>query len=358
MSTKTSRKQESPLAVTFGEHVKELRTRLMWVGLVFLVLSSVAYYFREPLIDIVTKPLGDQQLVYLTPAGGFSFIFSVTMYAAMVVTAPFLIFQIYRFVKPALPKRARKYSIQVFTAAVVLMLTGVLFGYFFAVPAALKFLTTFAGDVVAPNLTADSYLNFFMAYIAGLGILFQLPLLLIFWNWISPLKPGQLLKSQRFVIAGAFVAAALITPTPDAFNQCMVAAPIIMVYQLGAVTVYMTNKRARKRAARAAAIVKSVTSHTAAPTVPRQQSRPAMPVNHAPKLAAHPKRVVPSTPKPAVTRPQASVRRPGRSLDMVRPQHPSHAQRSVAARQISPVKRTPSPQLRRSLDGISRASQA
>lgn len=332
MSTKTSRKKETSLAVTFGEHVKELRTRLMWVGLVFLVLSSVAYYFRAPLIEIVRRPLGNQQLVYLTPAGGFSFIFSVTMYAAMVVTAPFLVYQIYRFVKPALPKRARRYSIQVFTAAVVLMLTGVLFGYFFAVPAALKFLTTFAGDVVAPNLTADSYLNFFMAYIAGLGILFQLPLLLIFWNWISPLKPGQLLKSQRFVIAGSFVAAALITPTPDAFNQCMVAAPIIVVYQLGAVTVYMTNKRARKRAARAAAIVKSVEHHkTPVQKVPRPQprdTRPKTPIAAAAHAVQAPKPVPHMSHPHSAPKPRAG----GRSLDMVRPSPQRTVQRMAPAR--------------------------
>lgn len=349
MSTTRNRKKDTVLAVTFGEHVKELRTRLMWVGLVFLVLSSIAYYFREPLIDIVRKPLGDQQLVYLTPAGGFSFIFSVTMYAAMVVTAPFLVYQIYRFVKPALPKRARKYSIQVFSAAVVLMLTGVMFGYFFAVPAALKFLTTFAGDVVAPNLTAESYLNFFMAYIAGLGILFQLPLLLIFWNWISPLKPGQLLKSQRFVIAGAFVAAALITPTPDAFNQCMVAAPIILVYQLGAITVFTTNKRARRRARRAEAIVKSVTSQ---PTPQQHVTQPAA------RAVKKPAPVPVATVQPVQHKPSVQMHRPARSMDMVRPQIHHQAQRSTPSRHISPPQRPTGPQMRRSLDGISRTSQA
>jgi hypothetical protein len=123
------------------------------------------------------------------------------------------------------------------------MIAGVCFGYFVAVPAALHFLTTFAGSYVEANLTADSYLNFIMAYVAGLGLLFQLPLLLIFWNWISPLSGKKLLSTERFIILFAFIAAAMITPTPDPTNQAMVAVPIILIYQIGIIAVMIVNRR-------------------------------------------------------------------------------------------------------------------
>jgi len=87
-----------------------------------------------------------------------------------------------------------------------------------------------------------------MAYVAGLGLLFQLPLILLFWNWISPIQKGGLLNSQRYVIAGSFIVAAMITPTPDAVNQAMVAGPIIVIYQLGVIAVFNMNRRARKTA--------------------------------------------------------------------------------------------------------------
>ncbi len=338
MSTKTSRKSErNVLATTFGEHIRELRTRLMLVGLVFFVLSIVAYSVRNQLVDIVRQPLGDQTLVYLTPAGGFSFIFSVTMYAALVVTAPYLIYQIYQFVKPTLPVNARRYSLPVFVVSILLMLAGVLFGYFVAVPAALNFLANFAGDLVIPNLTADSYLGFFMAYVAGLGLLFQLPLLLLFWNWIKPITPMQLLNSERFVIAGAFIVSAIITPTPDAFNQAMVAGPIILIYQFGAVAVLIINKSSKRKIARAQSSQKATRAVANEPSLkPVTQSTST----HRPTTKpSHTQAIAPTNQRK--TQPRRAV------MDVTGPVHRQ-------ARHQIPNRPLPSRSTHRSLDGISR----
>lgn len=347
MSTSKTRNKTKPTAATFAGHIRELRTRLMVTAVIFLVLSAVAYNFRDILIAIVRKPIGDEQLVYLTPAGGFSFIFSITLYAAMLVTAPILVQQVYQFVKPALPPMARRYSWQIFIASMLLMVAGVLFGYFFAVPAALQFLTTFAGDVVVPNLTAESYLNFFMAYIGGLGILFQLPLLLIFWNWLSPLGPKKLLGSERFVIAGSFIVAAMITPTPDMFNQAMVAAPIIVIYQLGALAVLVINKR-RKLPAKQPAETKTAKEAVAVPA--RSLVAPVS------------KQVAPAqaTVKPASS--SSSHRRPVRRiatpasrpvLAMSRPQRASAPTMQRVVRSSAATSGLPVRTVHRSIDGIS-----
>ena len=125
--------------LSFGDHIRELRSRIFWVAVLFLVTSAAAYQFRDILVHLVLSPLGDQKLIYLNPAGGFSFIFQITMYAGALVTAPFLIYQLYQFVMPALPRLARKFTPYVFLSASILMISGVGFGYFVAVPAALKF---------------------------------------------------------------------------------------------------------------------------------------------------------------------------------------------------------------------------
>lgn len=244
MSTKKYNKStHTPAVKPFADHLSELRGRLAWVALVFIIASALAYSIREPLVSIVLAPIGDQKLVYLTPAGGFSFIFQVTMYVGMLATAPIGIYHLYRFVSPALPGRMRSMSIRVVIVSTLLMLLGVGFGYFVAIPAALQFLTAFAGDFIEANLTADSYLSFVVAYVLGLGLLFQLPLLLVFWNWIQPFKPGGLLATQRYVLVGAFIAAAMITPTPDVLNQCLIAIPIIVIYQFGVLAVFMMNRK-------------------------------------------------------------------------------------------------------------------
>ncbi len=227
-------------AFTFSDHVRELRRRIAWVALIFLITSSVAYNYHDQLVQIVMAPLHGEKLVYLTPGGGFAFIFQITLYAGIIAAAPMFMYQLYKFVRPTLPTYAKRSAVSVACLAILLMIAGVGYGYFLAIPAALNFLSTFAGAEIIPNLTADSYLTFFLSYVGGLALLFQLPLLLIFWHWIHPMKPGGLLKSERFMVLFAFIAAAMITPTPDVVNQAMIAIPLIVIYQIGVVTVLVS----------------------------------------------------------------------------------------------------------------------
>lgn len=235
-------------AITLHDHIKELRNRFFVVAIIFVVASAVAYNYKDILIHYLLKPLGDEKLIYLNPAGGFSFIFQVTMYVGMAVAIPFLIYNLYRFVSPALPERARQHSALVMISSLVLLSIGVAFGYLIAIPGALQFLNNFADGYVIPSLTAESYLNFILAYTAGLGILFQLPLILLLIHWIHPLKPLGLLKFERWMILIAFVAAAMITPTPDIMNQLVIALPIILMYQLGFIAICISVAKAKKRA--------------------------------------------------------------------------------------------------------------
>lgn len=245
--TKKPSHREVKSQSSFSDHIAELRRRIFFILFIFIAASSLAYNYRDILLGIIMAPLEGAKLIYLTPGGGFNFMFQISMYAGLLAAAPMLIYQLYKFIRPALPKRAQRSSGTVVFVAFLLMLCGVAFGYFVAVPSALHFLSTFAGDAVTPNLTADSYLSFFLAYIAGLGVLFELPLLLLFLHWIHPMTPGSLLKSERFVILFSFVAAALITPTPDMLNQGMIAIPLILIYQLGVVAVLIAIRRDHKK---------------------------------------------------------------------------------------------------------------
>lgn len=234
---------------TIGEHLVELRTRLVIVSLFFLVASSLAYVVRDQLIGIVLAPIGHEKLIYLTPGGGFTFIFQIAIYTGLLLTAPLVTYQLYKFIAPALSQDTRKGTFRLLVSSTLLMIAGASFGYFVAIPGALRFLTEFASDYISTSLTADSYLNFVAAYVLGLGLMFQLPLLLILWNRVFPIKPGGLWKSQRFVIVGAFIAAAIITPTPDGVNQTLIALPIILMYQLGVIAVWSSNRKRKKTTA-------------------------------------------------------------------------------------------------------------
>lgn len=246
-TTPKSQPSREDVQQTFLEHIYELRTRLFWITVSLVVTSAVGFQYKDALVSFVMAPLHGEKLVYLTPGGGFSFIFTVCLYFGALLTIPVVVYHIYRFLQPVLGKTSRRLVAAILLLSAALALGGASFGYYVAVPAAIQFLTTFAGDAVTPNLTAESYLGFIVAYMLGLAALFQLPLLLYMFDHVRPFPPGALLPSQRFVIVGAVIAAALITPTPDIVNQMIVAGPIILIYQLGAIAVYVRHKVGRRR---------------------------------------------------------------------------------------------------------------
>lgn len=245
--SKSSSDSSPELPQTFTHHIRELRRRLFFIVATSILVGSLIYYYHDFFIKIVMEPLHGQKLVYLTPAGGFSFIFMVTFYATMLLILPFILYQIYAFIRPAIPRHTSMLSLKIGFAATVLMAAGATFGYMFAVPAGLDFLNNFAGDYVTASLTADSYLSFVLGYVLGIGALFELPLLLLFWHWIHPLTPKGLWNSERFVIVGAFIAAAILSPSPDALSQTIIAVPIIAVYQLGVIAVLVSIKKTKRQ---------------------------------------------------------------------------------------------------------------
>jgi len=263
------------------DHLRELRTRLFVVALAFIVGSSLAYVYRDQFIHVLLSPLKGQKLVYLNVAGGFNFIFLVSIYAGVAFVAPLLIQQLYQFLKPVLPAKVRKHSVRIFFSSLALLCGGVAFGYIYAIPGALKFLYTFAGDYVQASLTADSYLSFIIAYTLGLGLVFQLPLVLLFIHWIKPLKPKGLFRSERWVILLSFIVAAILTPTPDPLNQTIIALPIIIIYQFGVIAILMSIHGQKKKERKALKAAERARSKQA-----RQTPQPQVAVRPAPPQPA------------------------------------------------------------------------
>lgn len=287
--------------VTVKRHLRELQWRAMLVAAFFIIGACLAYYAQEWLIPALLDPLHGEKLVYLNPGGGFTFIFLVSIYAGIAFSFPILIQQLYSFLRPVLPEHARKKSPVIIISSFILLLAGIAFGYLIAVPNALEFLYGFADQYVEASLTADSYLNFVIAYTIGIGIVFQLPLLLLLVNSIKPLTPGGLMKSEKWVLLIAFIIAAIITPTPDPVNQAIIAGPVVVVYQIGVIAVLLSLLKAhnkKKREARKArslarreailedALEKDAETEAKAPT-PLAQPAPARPTTLASALHAH-----------------------------------------------------------------------
>jgi sec-independent protein translocase protein TatC len=232
---------------TFLEHLYELRKRLFWVVLTLVFTTAIGLEIKDQLISIVMAPLKGGKLVYLTPGGGFSFIFTLSFYFGILLTIPVITFQIYRFLQPMLQETSQKFIMSFIGISSALAAAGASLAYFLAIPGALGFLDGFAGKSIVPNLTADSYLTFVVTYIVGMAALFQLPLLIFLFDHIRPIPPGILAKSQRYGIVATTIFAGLITPSPDLMNYSIVLFPLLGAFELGVLAVYLRRRFFRNK---------------------------------------------------------------------------------------------------------------
>lgn len=241
---------QSPSALpTFMDHVQELKSRLFWVAAFFVVAAAASYPFFQTIVDLLIKPLGNHKLYYLSPAGGFSFIIKVCMYAGFIGALPAVIYHLYKFIAPVMKKEHTRAVIGYTIASTLLAVAGMVFAYLVSLPAALHFLTDIDVKQVTAMLTIDAYMSFIIAYLIAGALLFQLPLIMLIINSVTPLKPSKLMGFQRHIIIGSFVVSAVISPTPDAVNQTLLAAPMIVMYQIGIILVWLVNRRKKQRVA-------------------------------------------------------------------------------------------------------------
>lgn len=245
---KANPKKPDPKWAAFTEHLREIRTRLLWVVGFFLIAASAAFPFRDSLMQTLMAPLGNYQLYYLTPAGGFSFIIKVCTYAGLLASVPVLIYHFYKFIEPLMTKR-RLNVIRYVVWSSILALGGTFFAYFVILPTALHFLTNLDAGGLQAMLTADSYLSFVIIYIIGVAILFQIPLVLLMINAIKKLSLRKLFAAQRYVAIGSLLIAAIISPTMDIMNQLLLAVPVIVMFQLGIGLVWLKQWSAKRKPA-------------------------------------------------------------------------------------------------------------
>jgi len=257
--------EEEGAQMTFFEHLVELRKRIINSLIAIAIGAFVGVYVAKYVITYVMQPMLralvdahlDPKLVYTHPAGGFNLIITLVIYIGVVLSAPIVLYQIWLFVAPALYKHERSAVTGFLFSTVFLFLAGIAFGYFVTLPYILKFLVTFqvvSLPGVVPMITITEYFDLTLMVLLGLGLVFELPVLVFFLSLFGIVTPKFLWKNIRYAILVIAIVAAIITPTPDAMTMLIFMAPMIGLYFIGiAVSAAVTRKRERRLAATAEA---------------------------------------------------------------------------------------------------------
>jgi len=229
--------------LTFLGHLRELRSCLVRSAIAFLVALPISFFLARKIFDILTRPAPGVELIYTEIAEMLGTYIKVTLYAAAVLTLPYIVYLAVKFVRPALTNRERAYLYIMLPSVFFLFLAGATFAYFVLLPPALNFLLTFGGDIAEPMIKVENYVSVLTKLIFWIGICFEIPMVMFFLAKIGILKPEWLSKSRKVFYIVAFVLGGIITPTMDPINQSLVAVPIIILFELG----ILLSKLARRK---------------------------------------------------------------------------------------------------------------
>jgi sec-independent protein translocase protein TatC len=219
------------------EHLVELRARLVRALAGLLVVLVVLLPFSKKIYAWLAGPLisqlpAGQTMIAVNPAGAFFAPLKLTFFAALFISVPWLLYQIWAFVAPGLYAREKRMALPLLVSAVLLFYVGCAFAYFLVLPSVFHFLTTFKPDVIAITPDAASYLDFVMVIFFAFGSSFELPVALVILTLLGWVTPAQLREGRGYAVVGIFILAAVITP-PDVVSQLMLAIPMCLLYELG-----------------------------------------------------------------------------------------------------------------------------
>ncbi len=238
----------------FLDHLEELRRRLIWSILSVAAGFFVCYWWHDQIFSWMQKPIVfalknhnlPVNLVYTNPTDPFNMYLKVSLIVGVFVASPFVLYQVWAFIAPGLYKSERKYVGPFMMSTVGLFVAGGYFAYKLVYPAALDFLIDYSKQFT-PMITINEYTSLFMTIVLGLGVVFEMPILVFFLALFGIVSPGWMWRNLRYSILVIFIIAAIITPTTDIMNMCIFAAPMVVLYLASIGVAYLVHPKQRKK---------------------------------------------------------------------------------------------------------------
>ena len=231
----------------FMEHLGELRTRIMRSLIALLIGLAIAFPFSQTVVDWLARPIqkSGNTLVFLAVTEAFWVQMKVALFLGLFIAAPAILWQVWRFVEPGLHRHEKKYAMPFVIIGSLLFIGGGAFSLLVVTPNAIAFLLSYARPGLQPMISIGNYVDFLVKFTLAFGAVFEVPLAMTLVARMGLVSPKAFAKNRKYAILGAFIAGAILTPTPDMVNQSLMAGPIILLYEIGIVAARIFG-RARK----------------------------------------------------------------------------------------------------------------
>jgi len=219
-------------SLTFTQHLGELRNRIIKSVVFILVATCLLYNFVDVILPALIKPVG--RLVFIAPQKAFITNIKIAIWGGVFLSSPFVLYEIWKFISSGLMPNEKRYILIFGPLSFIFFILGAVFGYFVIVPIGMKFLLGFATDFVSPMITISRYISFIGGITFAFGVVFELPLVILFLTKTGFVTPQFLSEKRRHIVLLIFILAAFLTP-PDIITQILMALPLLALYEIGIV---------------------------------------------------------------------------------------------------------------------------
>ena len=243
--------ERAPGEMTLIEHLQELRVRLVRGFIALFVGFLACYAFAEEIFDILMEPmvrvLHNSNFIYTYPPEAFFTYIKVSFVAGFFLVSPYIFYQIWLFVAPGLYESERKWLVPIAVFTAFFFTVGALFGYFVVFPFGFEFFASYSTDKIVFTPKLDEYLSFSLKLLFAFGLVFEMPLVILFLARLGLVTAKGLRRVRKYAILAIFIVAAILTP-PDAFTQTLMAGPMILLYEIGIIVAALFGKEKKKPA--------------------------------------------------------------------------------------------------------------
>lgn len=230
----------------FTSHIVELRKRLIISIAAVAIGFAVSYNYSNELFIMLARPLPpNTSFAFTRLIEPFFTYLKVSLLTGIFLASPVLIYEIWAFIAPGLHENEKKWVLPVVFFSTALFMGGVLFGYFLVLPFGYSYFLSFSSDTIKPMLSMDEYFSITTKFLLAFGLVFEMPLLILFLSLLGIVNAKMLSIYRKYAILAIFIIAAILTPTPDVFNQILMAVPMLMLYETGIILARIFGKTKR-----------------------------------------------------------------------------------------------------------------
>jgi sec-independent protein translocase protein TatC len=239
-----------PDKMTFLEHLEELRQRLVRSCIYLALGFGACWGFREQIFHFMVEPMRkagfSDKFIFTGPAEALMLYMKMSFFVGIFVVAPFILWEIWGFISPGLYKHEKKWAVPFIGMGTLFFAGGALFGHYVMFPMTFQFLYTFGGKDMQFMPRIGEYWEFYSWFLLGLGLVFQIPVVIFVLARLGLVTPLGLLRFWKWAVLGSFIASAIITPTPDVATQTALAAPMVGLYLLGVLVAWVFGRERPK----------------------------------------------------------------------------------------------------------------